>query len=256
MKQTYFPHDSNARNDIKIIRLRKDLGLEGYAIYFCLLEMLFNDKNMLCLDDIEALAFNLQCKSELLSAVIKDYDLFVIADNYFYSARLNDTIGKIVKKSFQASENAKKRWNNTNEMQTQNKSNAIKLNNIKVNKIKVNNIKQRIVEFKNSIQQLDVDHKTKNDFFEYWSEPNKSETKMRYELEKTWNLKRRISRWINSSFNKKETGIKFPDYYDIHFAKRIEQDMNARTLYQKHLEGIGYVKEINNYDGKIKWIKK
>lgn len=33
------------------------------------------------------------------------------------------------------------------------------------------------------------------EFFEYWSEPNKSNTKMRFELEKTWHLHRRLKRW-------------------------------------------------------------
>jgi len=36
----YFPHFCNARNDLKILRLRKDLGEEGYGIYFMLLELL------------------------------------------------------------------------------------------------------------------------------------------------------------------------------------------------------------------------
>lgn len=34
-------------------------------------------------------------------------------------------------------------------------------------------------------------------FFNYWSELNKSETKMRYELEKTWELSKRLSTWAN-----------------------------------------------------------
>ena len=34
-------------------------------------------------------------------------------------------------------------------------------------------------------------------FFDYWSELNKSETKMRYELEKTWELPKRLSTWAN-----------------------------------------------------------
>ena len=34
-------------------------------------------------------------------------------------------------------------------------------------------------------------------FFDYWSELNKSGTKMRYELEKTWELPRRLSTWAN-----------------------------------------------------------
>ena len=34
-------------------------------------------------------------------------------------------------------------------------------------------------------------------FFDYWSELNKSETKMRFELEKTWELSKRLSMWVN-----------------------------------------------------------
>lgn len=34
-------------------------------------------------------------------------------------------------------------------------------------------------------------------FFDYWSELNKSETKMRYELEKTWELPRRLATWAS-----------------------------------------------------------
>ena len=34
-------------------------------------------------------------------------------------------------------------------------------------------------------------------FFDYWSELNKSGTKMRYELEKTWEVPRRLSTWAN-----------------------------------------------------------
>jgi hypothetical protein len=36
----YFPHFYNARHDRKIKRLRKDLGIEGYGIFFMLLEVL------------------------------------------------------------------------------------------------------------------------------------------------------------------------------------------------------------------------
>ena len=50
--------------------------------------------------------------------------------------------------------------------------------------------------------------------------------------------------------------ISFPDYYDIHYAKRIEQDVNKTKEYHKHLESIGYIKDINNYNGQAKWIKK
>lgn len=41
-----------------------------------------------------------------------------------------------------------------------------------------------------------------NAFFGYWSEPNKSFTKMRFELERTWDLKLRLSNWYNRNKNR------------------------------------------------------
>lgn len=42
-----------------------------------------------------------------------------------------------------------------------------------------------------------------DDFISYWTEPNKSKTKMRFELEKTWDVARRLSTWCKnqSRFN-------------------------------------------------------
>lgn len=68
---------------------------------------------------------------------------------------------------------------------------------------KSNNIDIRSKQFYKKVYDYkDTNSETKNKFFEYWSEPNKSNTKMRFELEKTWDLNRRIKRWTNSSFNK------------------------------------------------------
>lgn len=36
-------------------------------------------------------------------------------------------------------------------------------------------------------------------FFDYWSEPNKSGSKMRFEQERTWDLNRRLCRWANNN---------------------------------------------------------
>lgn len=37
------------------------------------------------------------------------------------------------------------------------------------------------------------------EFYEYWSELNKSGTKMRFEQEKTWELSKRLTRWANNN---------------------------------------------------------
>lgn len=44
-------------------------------------------------------------------------------------------------------------------------------------------------------------------FFDYWSEKNKTETKMKFELEKTWDLTKRLARWAAN--NKNFTNGKF-----------------------------------------------
>lgn len=43
-----------------------------------------------------------------------------------------------------------------------------------------------------------------NAFYRYWTEPNKSKTKMRFELQKTWDLNRRLITWSDrdKSFGK------------------------------------------------------
>ena len=39
-------------------------------------------------------------------------------------------------------------------------------------------------------------------FFDYWSELNKSKTKMRWESEKTWETDKRLAKWKSNNFNK------------------------------------------------------
>lgn len=46
------------------------------------------------------------------------------------------------------------------------------------------------------------------DFWGYWSEPNKSGTKMKFELQPTWDLARRLSTWAKNEakFSQRKTG--------------------------------------------------
>ena len=37
-------------------------------------------------------------------------------------------------------------------------------------------------------------------FFEYWTEPNKSKTKMRFEQQKTWKISRRLKTWKRNDY--------------------------------------------------------
>ena len=41
-----------------------------------------------------------------------------------------------------------------------------------------------------------------NEFYSYWTEPNKSNTKFKQEMEKTWDTGRRLKKWSGNDFNK------------------------------------------------------
>jgi len=47
---------------------------------------------------------------------------------------------------------------------------------------------------------------TIREFYEYWVEPNKSNSKFRQELQKTWDTKRRLETWSKNNFNNKLNG--------------------------------------------------
>lgn len=42
-----------------------------------------------------------------------------------------------------------------------------------------------------------------NDFFAYWTEPNKSKSKMKFEMQKTWDVNLRLNTWNKNNFNTK-----------------------------------------------------
>lgn len=89
----YFSHDANARNDVKILRLRRMLGVEGYGIYFMIIEVL-REQSKHCLSLAEAcdLAFDFHVNEEKIMSVINDFGLFKKDENCFFSQRLIDSM--------------------------------------------------------------------------------------------------------------------------------------------------------------------
>lgn len=84
----YFPHFCNARHDRKIRRVRKELGVEGYGIFFMLLEVLREQADYCYpMDDIDLLCEELGTSEQKVRTVICNYDLFQVteSDNFFSS---------------------------------------------------------------------------------------------------------------------------------------------------------------------------
>lgn len=88
---SYFSHDSNARNSSKMLQVRMKLGAIGYAIYFMLLERLRDEDDYKSVKDYNAIAFDLRVDASQIKAVVEEFGLFVFTDDgkYFYSEGFN-----------------------------------------------------------------------------------------------------------------------------------------------------------------------
>lgn len=77
----YFPHFIGARNDRKIKRVRRDLGAEGYALYFMTLEVLREEQELAYpMEDIDILADDFGTSEAKLKTIVLNYDLFSIRE--------------------------------------------------------------------------------------------------------------------------------------------------------------------------------
>ena len=108
----YFPHFSNARNDRKIKRLRKELGAEGYGVYFMILETL-RDQQDFCypMEDIDLLSEEFDVSEAKVRTVICNYGLFDINNEQnFFSPKLIKYLEPYFKMKNQRKNAAKARW--------------------------------------------------------------------------------------------------------------------------------------------------
>jgi len=80
----------------------------------------------------------------------------------------------------------------------------------KVQVKEINNIDSRKLKFANTlIPFVEIYGRDMiKDFYEYWTEPNPSNTKFNKELKKTWSLERRLATWAknDNNFNKQKNG--------------------------------------------------
>lgn len=150
-KETYyFSHDSNAITDTKILNMRSDYGMEGYGLFWAIIEMLRNEEN-----------YKLECSKNTYRAVktltnttidveqyindcISDYQLFKEEEGFFYSNSLmrrmqeKDNKKRINQENGKLGGRPKKTETKPNgfESETQKNQNKLKENKIKENKEK------------------------------------------------------------------------------------------------------------------------
>ena len=87
-----------------------------------------------------------------------------------------------------------------------------KLNTNKNKLIRITNNKSlsiRAQEFQEEVFMSNLSTDICQEFIDYWTETNKSNSKMKFELERTFDIKKRVARWIKNDkkWNKKESKI-------------------------------------------------
>jgi hypothetical protein len=199
----YFPHFCNARHDRKIRRLRKELGTEGYGIYFMLLETLREQQDLMYpLEDLDLLAEEFGVSEAKVRVAICNYELFEIdQEEKFFSPKMIVYLEPYFKMKEQrklaGKASADKRLLND-------RSTTVQQSKVKESKINESKVYSNIL---NNLSEILSPHRDElgseyENFFSYWSEKN-NKGKERWECEKFFNISRRIATWMNnkSKFN-------------------------------------------------------
>lgn len=66
-------------------------------------------------------------------------------------------------------------------------------------------ITERELNFKDELRSYKTQYTDEilKAFFSYWSEPDKQKTKMRFEMQRTWDTKKRLVTWNNNTYGRK-----------------------------------------------------
>lgn len=110
----YITHDMGARNDPKLLNVQMRMGGTGLAIFWCLVEMLWEGDGYLP-TDYEAIAFALRwAKPADVKRVVNEFGLFIVEDERFWSKSALERIAQ-KKSRIQAQregglKGAQKRW--------------------------------------------------------------------------------------------------------------------------------------------------
>ena len=232
----YFPHDANSMNDPKCMLLINQLGMEGYGIFWALIEILrTQNEYKLPIEIIPALAIRFNISQVKVETVIRNYGLFICDDcGFFYSSSLINRMDQMEsvrkKKILGGIKSGEARRAKALMLKNEQCSNSVQTQveqSLNTNRTQVNYLKKDIntnIEYKNKKEEknmgasndatssrmksfyLDVysfnnlyDDSMLHKFYDYWSELDSKGKKMKFELNKTWETEKRLRTWASKA---------------------------------------------------------
>lgn len=109
IKSEWFRHDYLSRNDPKIMRLIFDHGLEGYGLYWCIVEAIYTNDGSYNSNDIKYLAASLHVEESKINDIVNS-DLFVKTEGIITSKRIINELKERNEISETKRKAAEKRW--------------------------------------------------------------------------------------------------------------------------------------------------
>lgn len=222
----YFSHDANMRNDPKIKALRKKFR-DGYAVYNMFLEYLTDcilfEVKMSELE-FEILSGDFDVEVETLKEIL-DYcvkvGLLIQLENVFFSNGLKKRLQPVLDKRNNAKDKflqiklqeSERKIQKSGVSVTETTQSKGKERKVKESKVYKENIDSRKLKFSETLKPFLGIYGSDllNEFYKYWTEPNKSQTKFKQELQQTWDVGRRLETWAKNdkNFKKPENGKQF-----------------------------------------------
>ena len=205
----YFPHFCNARHDRKIRRLRKELGTEGYGIYFMLLETLREQQDLMYpLEDLDLLAEEFGVSEAKVRVAICNYGLFEIDEEQkFFSPKMLVYLEPYFKMKEQRKVAGQKSADKRKSLEIptvvqqpfndrSTKESKVKESKEKESKVNEIKVEYSLVEMLSPyIADLGIEY---TNFYSYWSEKN-NKGKERWQVEKFFDISRRINTWLTNA---------------------------------------------------------
>jgi len=174
-----------------------------------------------------ALALQKLCNGiEVALQELKQHDIFGVIDGQIVIDFLDEQLSERGQVSEKRRNAAQKRWNDASAMQVQSKSNA---NRIEENRIeekkkeekiitasKLATIETREIEFRDKlIPYIDTYGKEMlRAFYDYWTEKNEGGKKMKFEMQRVFEIEKRLRTWSNNNFQKNGKSNGTPKTFD------------------------------------------
>jgi hypothetical protein len=208
----YYLHDSSSFNDEKITELYLEYGYEGLGLFYTILEKLAMQEKPIKTKVLKH-QLNVGKKLDKVWQFIEQIDLISSNNGETFNKQLLNFSQKYqVSKEKNAKRISEWRENQAlseNVTRTELVSNADKVKESKVNKVKeskVNKVKESKVDFSEMLSPYTLELGNEYDnFFSYWTEKN-NKGRERWEMEKFFDISRRVRTWITNNSKFKNNG--------------------------------------------------